>query len=185
MDQPIGEYRIRDWRMEDAPSIARHANNKKIWLNLRDIFPHPYTLSHARAYISNAITVNPATAFAIATPSEAIGGIGLVPGTDVHRFTAEMGYWLAEPFWGRGIMTRAVACMTAYAIGELKLHRVFAEPYTTNPASARVLEKAGFTREGVLRSNVYKDGRVLDQYMYSYIGIKSVQNSRGRTNPSG
>ena len=79
-------------------------------------------------------------------------------GTDVHRFTAEMGYWLAEPFWGRGIMTLAVKAMTAYAISDMKLHRVFAEPYSTNPASAKVLEKAGFIREGILHANVLKNG---------------------------
>jgi len=99
-----------------------------------------------------------------------------MPGKDVHRFTAEIGYWLAEPFWGTGIMTQAVKSMTAYAIRDLKLHRIFAEPYTTNPASARVLEKARFICEGTLRSNVFKDGKILDQFLYSYISIKSTQH---------
>lgn len=169
MDLKIGEYIIRDWQMTDAPSIAKYANNRKIWINLRDAFPHPYGLQDATSFISQVLASTPDTVFAIATPSEAIGSIGLMVGKDVHRYTAEMGYWLAEPFWGKGIMTQAVKSLTAYALHELKLQRVFAEPYATNPASARVLEKAGFTCEGILRSNVYKDGKMLDQYIYSFI----------------
>lgn len=161
--------------MEDAPSIAKYANNRKIWLNLRDAFPHPYSLQDAESFISHSIESNPKTVFAIATQSKAIGSIGLLLGKDVHRFTAEMGYWLAEPFWGKGIMTKAVKSLTAYSIHDLKLHRVFAEPYTTNPASARVLEKAGFKREGILRANVFKDGKILDQFLYSYVAKASTQ----------
>jgi RimJ/RimL family protein N-acetyltransferase len=165
----IGDFMIRDWRMEDAPSIARYANNKKIWINLRDAFPHPYSLKDAERFLKNVIESDPRTVFPIATSIEAIGCIGLTLGTDVHRFTAEMGYWLAEPFWGRGIMTLAVKAMTAYAISDMKLHRIFAEPYTTNPASAKVLEKAGFIREGILHANVVKNGKVLDQYLYAFV----------------
>ena len=88
----------------------------------------------------------------------------------MHRFTAEMGYWLAEPYWGKGIMTAAVQFLTSWAFRELKLHRISAEPYSTNTASHRVLEKAGFTRDGVLRSSAFKDGRILDQHLYSQIG---------------
>ena len=156
--------------MGDAVSIAGYANNRKIWMNLRDVFPHPYSLQDAKSFISSILESRHITVFAIATRSEAIGSIGLTPGIDVHRYTAEMGYWLAEPFWGRGIMTRAVKSLTDYAIEDLKLHRVFAEPYTCNPASARVLEKAGFTCEGVLRSSAFKDDRILDQFLYSYVG---------------
>jgi RimJ/RimL family protein N-acetyltransferase len=175
MYREIGEYTIRDWQMGDAPSIAKYANNRKIWVNLRDSFPHPYSLQDAESFISRIVEATPITVFALATQLEAIGSIGLMLGKDVHRFTAEMGYWLAEPFWGKGIMTQAVKILTAYAISELKLHRIFAEPYTTNPASARVLEKAGFICEGILRSNVFKDGKVLDQYLYSYVGKRSTQ----------
>jgi len=170
MHRKIGEYIIRDWRMEDAPSIAKYANNRKIWINLRDAFPYPYSLQDAESFISRVIEANPITVFAIATQSEAIGSIGLMVGKDVHRYTAEMGYWLAEPFWGKGIMTQAVKSMSSYAIHNLKLDRIFSEPYSTNPASVRVLEKAGFICEGMLRSNVFKDGKVLDQYLYSYVG---------------
>ena len=175
MYREIGQYIIRDWQIEDAPSIAKYANNRKIWMNLRDAFPYPYSLRDAESFISRVIEANPITVFAIANPSKAIGSIGLMPGKDVHRHTAELGYWLAEPFWGQGIMTQAVKSLTAYAIRDLKLHRIFAEPYTTNPASARVLEKAGFICEGILRSNVFKDGKVLDQFIYCCIREVSTQ----------
>ena len=155
--------------MEDAPSLAKYANNKKIWLNVRDAFPHPYTLQDAEAFILSITESDPRNVFAIATQSEAIGSIGLMPGKDVHRYTAEMGYWLAEPFWGKGIMTQAVKSLTDYAIKDLRMLRVFAEPYATNLASAKLLEKAGFICEGILRSNAIKDGKVLDQFLYSYI----------------
>lgn len=171
--------------MEDALSIARYANNRKIWINLRDAFPHPYSLQDAESFISRAIEASPITVFAIATQLEAIGSIGLMLGKDVHRFTAEIGYWLAEPFWGKGIMTQAVKSLTAYGIHDLALHRIFAEPYTTNSASARVLEKAGFICEGILCSNAFKDDKVLDQFLYSYVAKVrtqpgSVGDSRGQ-----
>jgi ribosomal-protein-alanine N-acetyltransferase len=169
MYREIGQYAIRDWKMEDAPSVARYANNRRIWLNLRDSFPHPYSLQDAESFISRTIAANPVTVYAIASQSEAIGSIGLILGQDVHRFTAEIGCWLAEPFWGEGITTEAVKSLTAYAIQDLKLHRVFAQPFTTNPASARVLEKAGYRCEGIQRSSAFKDGRVLDQFLYSYV----------------
>lgn len=160
---------IRDWRIDDAKSIARYANNRKIWLNLRDAFPSPYALANAEAFITRATQSVPGTFFAIATETEAIGSIALTPGQDVHRFTAELGYWLGEPFWGRGIMAQAVRAICRYAFEEIGLHRIFAEPYITNPASARVLEKAGFICEGVLRASAVKDGRVLDQLLYARV----------------
>lgn len=170
MYQEIGKYIIRNWQIQDAPFIAKYANNRKIWINLRDAFPYPYRLEDAEVFITRVIETDPVTIFAIATQSEAIGSIGLMLGKDVHRFRAEMGYWLAEPYWGKGIMTDAVQFLTAWAFRELKLHRISAEPYATNKASHRVLEKAGFIREGVLRSNALKDGKILDQFLYSQIG---------------
>ena len=169
MHREIGQYVIRDWRIEDAPSLARYANNRKIWINLRDVFPHPYSLQDAESFISRNIQAKPATMYAIADRSEAIGSIGLRLGQDVHRFTAEIGYWLAEPFWNKGIVTEAVKSLTAYAVQDLKLQRVFAQPFTTNPASARVLEKAGYRCEGIQRSSAFKDAKVLDQFLYSYV----------------
>ena len=111
---------------------------------MRDAFPYPYDLQDAEVFISGVLVSDPISVFAIATPSEAIGSIGLMIGKDVHRFTTEIGYWLAEQFWGKGIMTQAVKSLTVHAIHDLMLQRIFAAPYTTNPASARVLEKTGF-----------------------------------------
>ena len=169
MYQKIGNCIIRNWQIQDAPSLAKYANNRKIWLNLRDAFPHPYSLRDAEVFISRVIEADPETIFAIASHSEAIGSIGLLLGKDVHRFTAEMGYWLAEPYWGKGIMTYAVQFLTTWPFEELRLHRISAEPYANNTASHRVLEKAGFIREGVLRSSAFKDGKIIDQYLYSQI----------------
>jgi [ribosomal protein S5]-alanine N-acetyltransferase len=165
----IGNYVIRDWQKEDAASIVQYAGNRKIWINLRDAFPHPYTMADAEAFLYRAMQMQPGSYFAIVFDSEAIGSIGLMAGTDVHRFTAELGYWLAEPFWGNGIMTAAVRALSEYALQKLGFHRIFAEPYTTNAASARVLEKAGFTLEGIMRASVFKDGRMLDQYLYAKV----------------
>jgi RimJ/RimL family protein N-acetyltransferase len=178
MEQIIGEYLLRDWRRDDVPSIAKYANNRRIWLNLRDGFPHPYYRQHAEEFIERALQTTPATLFAIATGNEAIGSIGLMPGADVHRFSAELGYWLAEPFWGRGIMTSAVKCVTTYAIEALGLYRVYAEPYIHNVASAKVLEKAGFMCEGIMRSSAFKDGIICDQYIYSFIGRTAARPGR-------
>ena len=160
---------IRDWRTDDAASIAKYANNRKIWINLRDGFPYPYQLSYAENFLSKVAQQNPRTVFAIANDKEAIGSIGLMLGEDVHRYTAELGYWLAEPFWNKGIMTEVVSKFTDVAFERFKLNRIFAEPYTNNTASVRVLEKAGFVLEGTLRASVFKDGKVLDQFLYAKI----------------
>jgi [ribosomal protein S5]-alanine N-acetyltransferase len=169
MKLKIGKYAIRDWRPNDAPSLVKYANNKKIWLNLRDAFPHPYQFSDAENFLSKVAQQNPGTMFAIADDKEAIGSIGLMLGEDVHRYTAEMGYWLAEPFWNKGIMSRAVLRFTEFAFENFALNRLFAEPYIKNTASVRILEKAGFVLEGTLQASAFKDGRILDQLLYAKI----------------
>jgi RimJ/RimL family protein N-acetyltransferase len=169
MNLKVGKYVIRDLRIDDAPSIAKYANNRKIWINLRDGFPYPYQLSDAENFLSKVAQQNPKTIFAIANDKEAIGSIGLMPGEDVHRFTAEMGYWLAEPFWNKGIMSEVVSRFVEFAFEKFQLNRIFAEPYIGNPASARVLEKAGFVLEGTLSASVFKNGKVLDQFLYARI----------------
>lgn len=167
----FGKYMIRDWQTNDAESVARYANNREIWINLRDIFPYPYTIENAEAFLSIVMEDDPKTVFAIANAVEAIGSIGLMVGKDVHRFTAELGYWLAEPFWGKGIMTEAVERITEYAFKSFGLKRVYAEPYATNRASVRVLEKAGFKYEGLLQSSAFKDGRLVDQLLYAWVEV--------------
>jgi RimJ/RimL family protein N-acetyltransferase len=160
---------IRPWQDDDLASLVKYANNRKIWANLRDGFPHPYLEENGRAYLETLRGLDPLTIFAIATPEEAIGSIGLFPGKDVHRLTAEMGYWLAEPYWGQGIMSEAATRFTDAAFVAFGLVRIHAEPYATNSGSCRVLEKAGFTLEGRLKASVFKDGKILDQLMYAKI----------------
>ena len=144
-----------------------HADNRSIWLNLRDRFPHPYTLEDATRWVMSASTQSPFTNLAIEVDGDAVGGIGINPNQDIERISAEIGYWLGEEFWGRGICTAAVQAMTGYAFGELDLLRLYALPFTTNAASIRVLEKAGYEREGLLRQSAIKDGAVKDQVLYA------------------
>lgn len=167
MHLKLKQCTIRPWRLDDAESLVRHANNRKIWIALRDIFPHPYTIEDAHTFLKSVINSEPVTLFCIEANEAAVGGIGIRIGVDVHRQTAELGYWLSEEFWGRGIMTEAVAAFTDFCFENFQLRRIHAEPFGNNPASARVLEKAGFTLEGRLKNNVLKDGKVLDSLLYA------------------
>jgi ribosomal-protein-alanine N-acetyltransferase len=158
---------IRRWRESDAAALVRHANNRRVWANMSDGFPFPYTHDHALVFLDLVRGQDPTTYFAVATTEEAIGGIGLGLNTDVYRRSAELGYWLGEPYWGRGIMTEAVTRFSDFARRRFDLVRVYARPYAHNRASARVLEKAGFVREAVMRSAAVKDGQVIDQLLYA------------------
>ena len=163
----LAECTIRSWRLEDAPSLAKHANNRTVWLKMRDRMPHPYSLSDAEEYLRQRIAEPTRIMFCVDVGGEAIGGIGLHPGDDVNRLTAELGYWIAQPFWGRGIATAAVRAIVAYGFEQQPLERIEAYVFANNPASARVLEKTGFTYEGRLRRNVIKDGQMLDSLLYA------------------
>jgi [ribosomal protein S5]-alanine N-acetyltransferase len=171
MNLPIelenGGGQLREWRPRDASSIARYANNRDIWLNLRDGFPHPYSLADAERFIAVALTRRPPALLAIDVAAEAVGSIGVHPHQDVERVSMEMGYWLAEPFWGRGLTTAAARAMVAYAFATFAITRIYAVPYGWNGASARVLEKAGFHLEGRMRRSAIKDGKVVDQLLYA------------------
>jgi ribosomal-protein-alanine N-acetyltransferase len=169
MKVPIGDFVVRDIGLEDAESIARYADNPRIAANLRDVFPHPYRLEDAETFLGIVTRQDPRTVFAIACDEGAVGVIGLTLGEDVHRLTAELGYWLGEPFWGRGIMTAAVRAVVEHGFSELGLVRIYAEPYVGNAVSARVLEKAGFVLEGCLRAHVIKDGRIRDMLLYARV----------------
>ncbi|MGE5347063.1 MAG: GNAT family N-acetyltransferase, partial [Acidithiobacillales bacterium] len=158
---------LRPWASRDAQSLVRHANDYEVWRFLRDRFPHPYTRKDAKAWLSRQIGVSPPLDFAISLDGEAVGGIGLVPGTDVDRISAEVGYWLGRAAQGRGLATRALRSMTAYAFDALGLVRLFALPFDFNTASVRVLEKAGYTREGLLRDAAIKEGRVTNYSLYA------------------
>jgi ribosomal-protein-alanine N-acetyltransferase len=160
---------VRSWKASDISSIVRHANNQKIAANLRDRFPHPYTERDARAFLRHVLHSAPETLFAITFDGEAIGGIGFMLQADVERVSAEIGYWLGETFWGRGIATEALMAVTRYAFEEHELTRLFALPFATNAASCRVLEKAGYVLEGRLRRSAIKNGVIQDQLQYAYV----------------
>lgn len=155
--------RLRPWRREDAPTLARHADNPRVASQLRDGFPSPYGVEDAERFIARA----PESFLAMEVDGEPVGGIGFVPGADVERFSAELGYWLAEPYWGRGLTTRAVRGLTAAIFERTAIRRVFAVPFATNLASSRVLEKSGYVLEGRMRRSAYKAGRFLDQLLYA------------------
>jgi [ribosomal protein S5]-alanine N-acetyltransferase len=160
---------VRPWRANDAKAMARHANNANIARQLRDRFPHPYTIGDARTFIESILRTHPITTFAIGVGDEPIGGIGFSPGTDVERFSAEIGYWIGEEYWGRGIAAEAVRLVSDYAFGDCGLLRLFALPFADNQQSIRVLEKAGFQKEAVLRSSSVKFGQPRDQAIYALV----------------
>lgn len=168
----LSQALIRPWTKRDAHSLARYANNRSIWLNLTDAFPHPYALSNARAFIEKA-SASEDLLLAIEVQGDAVGGIGLHSQRDVGRLSAEIGYWLGEPFWSRGIVTEAVTALTDYAFDSLGLLRVYARVFEWNLASMRVLEKAGYALEGRLKMAVTKDGKTIDEVIYAAIrGVK-------------
>jgi [ribosomal protein S5]-alanine N-acetyltransferase len=167
---------VRSWKASDAEPLARHANNRKIWLNLRDAFPHPYTVHDARDFIQSIRSRAPETTFAIAVDGEPVGSVGFVLRHDVERVSAEIGYWLAEPFWGRGLATEALVATTDYAITTHALTRVYALPFAWNAASCRVLEKAGYALEARLHRSAIKNGVVTDQMQYAFVVPETTLN---------
>jgi RimJ/RimL family protein N-acetyltransferase len=157
----------------DAPTLARHADDRAVASQLRDRFPSPYTLDDAEWYVAHVAERTAATgrvtSFAIDVGGEAVGGISLVPGTDIERVGAEIGYWLGRAHWGRGIVSHAVVALTAHALGALGYLRLFAVPFADNVASCRVLERAGYALEGTMRASAIKDGVVRDQRLYAAV----------------
>ena len=158
---------LRPWREGDEPSLVRHADNYEVWRRLRDGFPHPYTRADAEWWIAFAKQQDPQTHFAIEVRGEATGGIGLELRSDIERRSAEIGYWLGEDLWGRGITTVAVRAVTEYGFEALHLTRIFAVPFATTSASIRVLEKCGYVHEGTMRRSAIKEGVVIDQELYT------------------
>ncbi len=160
---------LRPWRAEDAVDLAGCLNNRKILDNLRDGLPFPYTVQDARNFIAFCASVDGSKAFAIAVEHRAVGSIGVYRQGNIHSRTAEMGYYLAEPYWGRGLATSAVRQACRRVFGTTDIVRIFAEPFARNAASCRVLEKCGFTLEGMLRQNAFKNGELLDMKLYSLL----------------
>lgn len=162
-------YSVRGFLYGDASSLSRHGNNSKIARNLRDSFPNPYSIEHARAWIQHVKEHEADTRFVIASGQEAVGEIGFVVQLDVHRFSAEIGYWLSEEHWGKGIMSKAVSCVSDYAFSKKNVVRLFADVVEYNEGSCKVLEKCGYQREGVLRKHIYKAERFYDQFLYARV----------------
>ena len=170
MELRDGATAVREWIVTDETALAVLADDRRIWLNLRDAFPHPYGLEDARRFIAMALQRVPPSFFAITHEDRLAGAIGYATHADVERIGAEIGYWVAPALWGRGLATTALRLVVAHAFrADPGLRRVYAVPYATNPASARVLEKAGFTREGTMRQSAVKDGKILDQWLYSIL----------------
>lgn len=158
---------IRHLVKDDIHEMARLANNKKIAINLRDAFPYPYTLEDAKRFFDMVEKMNPKTIFAIEYKGRYAGNIGLTRESDVYRNSAEIGYFLGEPFWNKGIMTKAVGIMTEYAFEKLGVLRVHTGVFSYNTASQKVLEKCGYSREGVFKNSITKDGKIYDEIRYA------------------
>jgi len=163
-----GMVSLRPFRQEDAPRLAELANNEKIAVNLRDGFPHPYTPEDAEKFIEMALS-KPDQIFAIEYQGEYVGNIGVHLKSDVYRLGAEIGYFLGEPYWGKGIMTKAVNLVCDYAFRELGIVRIDTGVFDFNPASMRVLEKCGFVQEAIFRKSVIKRGKICNEVRYAKI----------------
>ena len=162
---------IRKWEMADAKDLAKALSNKKVQDNLRDGLPYPYTEQDGEYYITSMLEAdeNDTFAFAIIVDGKVAGSIGVFRQGNIHRLTAELGYYIGEEYWGRGIMTKAVKQICEYVFEHSDIIRIYAEPFSYNIASCRVLEKAGFQYEGTLRNNAIKNGKILDMKMYSLL----------------
>lgn len=162
---------LRPWRASDLAALVRLADNPEVARNLRDAFPNPYTEADGRAFLELCAGLDPANTLFLAVCAEGAlaGGISLTRGADVARKSAELGYWLGQPYWGRGVATEAVRQICARGFAECGLVRIFAEPFAENRASQRVLEKCGFQREGVLRKSVLKNGTLHDSMLYAAV----------------
>lgn len=163
---------IRQWKNEDLQELVSQANNVNVWNNLRNYFPHPYTEEHGKAWLEKVVDALPAINMAIEADGKLAGGIGLILNGDVYIKSAEIGYWLGEQYWGKGIATEAVRQMTEYAFYYFDLVRLYAEVFETNKASMRVLEKNGYYLEGVRRKAVFKNNVLMDDYIW--VKLKAV-----------
>lgn len=161
------KFKIRPWKTSDLDSLVKYANNWNVAKNMTDKFPHPYTENNGKAFIELANKDLPIHLFAIDIDGKAIGGIGIHPQDDIHRNNAELGYWLAEPFWGQGIISNAIKQIVDFAFTTYDINRVFAIPFETNIASQKVLVKNNFILEGKFDKVLLKNGELLDELVYA------------------
>ena len=157
---------LRKWKLNDIPSLVKYLNNIKIWNNVRDRMPSPYTQKDAEEFISKQKIIDPNVNFAIVYNNEVTGGISILLKEDVSRIGAEIGYWLAEPFWGKGITTAAIGQLADYAFKNFAIERLYAEVYEHNKASMRTLEKNGFYLESIRKKAVIKNNVVMNDHVY-------------------
>jgi RimJ/RimL family protein N-acetyltransferase len=167
----MSDFILREWQLSDAASLAENVNNIRIWNNLRDAFPHPYTEEDGRQFITTALNISePATLLAIEVEGKAVGSIGITLHKDVERIIAELGYFIGENYWNRGIMTEVVKEMVSYVFLNFpELCKIYATPFDFNIASQRVLQKAGFEREAILKQAAIKNGKVINLHYYSIL----------------
>lgn len=161
MPQP---YTLRQWQSGDEESLTKNANNYNIWRNLKDIFPHPYTIEDAHGWVK--IAQNSPETFAIVVDNETVGGIGILLKDDIYRKNAEIGYWLGEAYWGKGIISSAISEIVDYSFKNYNIHRIYAGVFEYNLASMRVLEKAGFHQEAILKQSLFKEGKLYDEHIF-------------------
>lgn len=165
----FGNYYVRSYELSDLDALVKYANNAKVSQLLRDQFPFPFTGVEAEVWLMEACNQHTETNFAIANNQELIGSVGINPQEDVNRFSTEIGYWLGEPFWEKGIVTDAVRVFTKYVFENFDLNRIFANVFEGNIASEKVLMKARYQKEAVLKKAVFKNGKFLDQYIYAIL----------------
>ena len=165
------KFTLRPWQLSDAESLAKHANNAKIAQFLTNGFPHPYTFENAISFIQIASSLHPNQIFAIVVEEQAVGSIGLHLQSDIMCKNIELGYFLSEDYWGRGIITEAIKKIVIYGFTNFDIVRIYARPFGNNIASQRVLEKAGFTLEARIKGNIYKNGAFQDELIY---GIRDI-----------
>lgn len=158
---------LRIWEAGDEQSLVENANNYNVSKNLKDTFPYPYTLDDAHDWINFNILKNPVTNFAIVVEGRAVGGVGLHAKDDIFRKNMEIGYWLGEKYWGKGIVSEAVVAITQFGFESFDIERIYASVFSTNRASMKVLEKAGYSLEAILKKSVFKHGKILDDYVYA------------------
>ena len=161
------EFKLREWNLNDINSLVKYANNHKIASNLTDQFPYPYSHKNGETFLEVATKDDPARLLAIDVDGEASGGIGLHFQKDIYKKNAELGYWLAEPYWGKGIMSNAVRQIVTYGFKTFDIKRIYAIPFGSNVASQKVLENAGFILEGKFEKTLYKNGEYLDELIYA------------------
>ncbi len=160
---------VREWAPSHKPALLRFANNRNVWRNLTDKFPHPYTEADANWWLAFVAQMAEPTHWAVEVDGLCVGGIGFTRRDGIFIKSALFGYWLGEPYWGRGIMSAAVKAVSCHAMSRFGLARLEAPVFAWNPASMRVLEKCGFVREGTLRASAFKDGQIIDSVLYALV----------------